>query len=272
MVGDLILCKKCAKETNKYSPYCEHCHEPLTPEEPAPSPASEAAGQPPQAGARTIAEQGRALGEALAKHSGRFMKKCPFCAEEILPDAVKCRYCGERIATPAGHAGKKAAILLSLLAAVGISAAFVLFSTGVIRLPAIGSFGGICKDKAGLLSDELKSDPAKAEYVKNYITLKDIGTLDEADSKYGTVKKYVYGTVRNSGNKLVIKLKVTVYYLDKSLSCIAEGSIWPVLGTKAKHDQLKPDSAKDFQVEIKNINPAWSRNIKAKVSDIEFLE
>jgi DNA-directed RNA polymerase subunit RPC12/RpoP len=78
---------------------------------------------------------------------GPTTKRCPYCKERILRDAVKCRYCGEMLDDCTGNnRGKTGSVLLqvvgSLLFLGGLLSAISYFNMDTtVRVPANGLFG-----------------------------------------------------------------------------------------------------------------------------------
>lgn len=262
-MDDTVICKRCGKGTTRYAPNCLHCGAALSETDPSPAPPSGPGPQAPDPGAGPVHVDTSAVLQ---------YKKCPYCAEKIHYEAIKCKFCGEILKKREKKGLKIAVFIISGILFAGVLAFGLSVVLRGVRYDTVLKTFAISLPSPENSVDR-EAARSKTEYIKNYIGLTGIGTMEEVNPKAVAPSKYAYGTVKNNGNRTIDKVKVAVYYINKSGKRIGEDSGWSVFKTlKGKPDTLKPGDAKEFQLLIVNTDPEWFGKIEARVVDIEFLE
>lgn len=85
----------------------------------------------------------------------------------------------------------------------------------------------------------------------------------------------VFGELKNTGDRTVKTVDVTIYFLDKDGNVVAEKEYSPIFQTEYNfggHDRspLKPNHARKFGYKAEGAPSDWARKVKAKVTKVEF--
>lgn len=119
---------------------------------------------------------------------------------------------------------------------------------------------------------------SKIEYIKNSVKLEDVelgegyGQFDMPG--YDKKKPTIQGKVRNTGDKVLETVKITVYFLDSKDIRIGEKeyyiiSSYSIFGDKTP---LKPNYVRDWGYIIEDAPSGWAKELEVFISDIEFGE
>ncbi len=118
----------------------------------------------------------------------------------------------------------------------------------------------------------------KTDYINNSLTLYD-STSKFYDSEFDGRVPGVDFKIKNTGDKTLKKIEVTVYFKDSSGSVIYDEKFYPVLVTEfgTDNEPLKPgyiwqqEQGKFYSA--KKVPSEWQKgNADAKITDIEFAD
>ncbi len=118
----------------------------------------------------------------------------------------------------------------------------------------------------------------KTEYIQKYLKLEDVevgegyGALDIPG--YDKKKPTVTGIVRNTGNRTIESLELTVYFLDKNGNRIWEEQYHPIGPNILFGDAtpLKPNYVREWGYVINDPPKGWDKRVEVVISDITFEE
>ncbi len=86
--------------------------------------------------------------------------------------------------------------------------------------------------------------------------------------------KSVSGEIRNTGNRIVRKIEITVFHLDEEGRAIFERIHYPVFAPRWETDEnklLKPNCSQKFRYKLDEVPSQWSGEVLVKIVKIAFM-
>lgn len=83
----------------------------------------------------------------------------------------------------------------------------------------------------------------------------------------------VFGEIKNTGDRTLSKVEITIYCLDRNGKPIFEKTYHPVLVSEwsiTDNQPLKPNYSRKFGVKLDDAPSDWARKVKVEVTDVEF--
>lgn len=118
---------------------------------------------------------------------------------------------------------------------------------------------------------EKKKDVEELELKQAYIDKVKILNLRVAEAQFGGLG--IFGEIKNTGDKTLTEVEITIYFLDKNNKPIFEKTYLPVLVSDfsiGNNKPLRPNYSEKFGYKPDDIPSDWAQKVRTKITNIEF--
>jgi rRNA maturation protein Nop10 len=213
------------------------------------------------------------------------LRVCKDCGNQVSRNADSCPQCGASFKRKHGVFFYVFWGVISLFATFFILGIllFALFALGIIGTTAIPAFVKARADAQAKAERTNSFQPTtddlqiqKTDYINHHLVLYDFKSKIY-DSEFDGKIPGVDFKIKNSGDKTLKKVEVTVYFKDAGQNVIYDEKFFPVLVTDFGTDNqpLKPNyiwqAEQGHFMSAKNVPSEWLEgNAEVKITDIEF--